>query len=279
MTVQVSYRPQSEDTSVEADQLLFQLLRQQPVGRRVEIAAQHSRGINRLCLSGVKRRNPNATLPVMREKFAIAKLGRLPQGLILLGEDEEMWIQDSITLARDLDRIFEHHGILYYVTGGVAASTHGEPRATRDLDLVVQILTADIDEMAAILTAEGFYCPEGALDEVRRGIRSYFQATHTIGIANVDIYISDGSAFANSQLSRRMRIAEGFYVCSPEDIVLQKLLWRKTSQSEKQWRDVLGVLKLQQQDLDSTYLREWATELNVLADLTRAMQEAGESNL
>ncbi|MBE7386312.1 MAG: hypothetical protein F6J95_033600 [Leptolyngbya sp. SIO1E4] len=274
MTETVLYQPQSDDTPVAADRRFFQRLRQQPVSLRVAQVAQHTRSINALCLSGIKRRSPNAPLAEIREKFAIAKLKTLPAGLTLVGEDETMWVQDSITLAQTLDRLFAGHEILYYVTGGVAASTHGEPRSTIDLDLVVQISSSDVEELADILTHQGFYCPHGAVDEVKRGIRNSFQATHQVSIASVDIYLSDNSDFAISQMTRRLRLDEGFYVASAEDTVLQKLRWRQSSQSEKQWRDVLGILKLQPANLDYAYLEQWADALGVASDLTAARQAA-----
>lgn len=266
----VLYQPQAPDTSIAADRFLFQRLRQQSVSQRMAYVAQHTRSLNTLCLSGIKRRHPQASWPQIREQFAIAKLRTLPAGLTLLGEDETMWVQDSITLAQDLDRIFAEHQILYYVTGGVAASTHGEPRSTIDLDLVVQISSRDVEELAAILTQQGFYCPFSAIEEVQQGLRNSFQATHQVSIASVDIYLSDGSDFAASQMARRLWIDAGFYVSSAEDTVLQKLRWRQTSQSEKQWRDVLGILKLQQTDLDHAYLDTWAARLDLVADLDAA---------
>lgn len=266
------YQSQASDTAVESDKLLFRLLRQQPVSARLEKAVRHSQGINSLCLSGIKRRNPNASVAVIREKFAIAKLRTIPKGIAFTGEDEQMWVQDSITLAKDLHRIFEEHEILYYVTGGVAASTHGEPRSTVDLDLIVQLGSNHIDELVRILQACGFYCPEYAVDEVKRGVKRCFQATHQQNISSVDIYLPDGSAFSESELSRRLWIEEGFYVASAEDVVLQKLRWRHTSQSEKQWRDVLGILKLQQGDLDYAYMEVWAKQLGIAEDLAQAVQ-------
>jgi hypothetical protein len=270
MTKTALYQPQAPDTTIEADRFLFQRLRQQSVSQRVACAAQHTRSINTLCLSGIKRRHSQASLTKIREQFAIAKLRTLPAGLTLVGEDETMWVQDSITLAQDLNCIFVEHQILYYVTGGVAASTHGEPRSTIDLDLVVQISSHDVEELAVILTQQGFYCPPGAVDEVQRGIRNSFQATHQVNIASVDIYLSDESDFAISQMARRLWLDTGFYVASAEDTVLQKLYWRQASQSEKQWRDVLGILKLQQTDLDDAYLDEWAARLGLGADLDTA---------
>lgn len=267
MTEAVFYQPQSDDTTLEADRRFFQLLRQQPVSLRVARAAQHTRSINALCLSGIKRRHPQASPVEIRERFAIAKLQTFPAGITFIGEDETLWVQDAITLAQQLDQLFAEHQILYYVTGGVAASTHGEPRSTIDLDLVVQFGSSDVAELADILTQQGFYCPPRAVDEVTQGIRNSFQATHQVSIASVDIYLSDDSAFAASQMVRRLRVDEGFYVASAEDTVLQKLRWRQASQSEKQWRDVLGILKVQQHDLDNTYLDDWAARLGLTADL------------
>jgi hypothetical protein len=266
----VLYQPQAPDTCIEADRFLFQRLRQQSVSQRIAYVAQHTRSLNTLCLSGIKRRHPQASWAQIREQFALAKLRTLPAGLTLLGEDETMWVQDSITLAQELDRIFAEHQILYYVTGGVAASTHGEPRSTLDLDFVVQISSRDVAELAAILTQQGFYCPDSAIEEVQQGLRNSFQATHQVSIASVDIYLSDGSDFAASQMSRRLWIDAGFYVSSAEDTVLQKLRWRQTSQSEKQWRDVLGILKLQQTYLDDAYLDIWAARLGLGADIAAA---------
>lgn len=65
------------------------------------------------------------------------------------------------------------------------------------------------------------------------------------------------------------------FVCSAEDIVPQKLVWRSGRDSDQQWRDILGVLKVQGDALDQDYLATWASQLNVLTELNRAMQEAG----
>jgi len=68
---------------------------------------------------------------------------------------------------------------------------------------------------------------------------------------------------------------EQVYFSSPEDIILAKLLWGQRSNSEKQWRDVLAVLKVQQEALDYGYLSEWAEQLDLSDLLNQAMVEAG----
>ncbi|MBD2462577.1 hypothetical protein H6G89_16145 [Oscillatoria sp. FACHB-1407] len=73
------------------------------------------------------------------------------------------------------------------------------------------------------------------------------------------------------QLSEQQEL----YFASPEDTILNKLRWGKRSQSEKQWRDVLGILKVQVENLDYGYMADWANQLGILDDLQQALTEAG----
>jgi hypothetical protein len=70
---------------------------------------------------------------------------------------------------------------------------------------------------------------------------------------------------------------EGIYIYSPEDIVLQKLSWYKLTRggSQKQWRDVLGVLKVQFGRLDIAYLNQWARVLELTDLLEEALLQSG----
>lgn len=58
---------------------------------------------------------------------------------------------------------------------------------------------------------------------------------------------------------------------------MQKLVWMTIFQNEsqKQWRDILGVIKIQQEHLDLTYLWQWSAYLNVSEQLRQALQESG----
>ncbi|MFM6401525.1 MAG: hypothetical protein ACKPFF_33025, partial [Planktothrix sp.] len=89
-------------------------------------------------------------------------------------------------------------------------------------------------------------------------------------------------AFSRSKMNRRQlyKIDEsekGIYIYSAEDIILQKLYWYLLSatESQKQWRDVLGVLKVQGERLDFNYLNQWAEILQVQSLLKLALQQAG----
>lgn len=275
-----NYQPQSQDTVIEADVYLFNRLRKLTLKQHLEIFISHERGVKKLCLLGIKSRHRNFTIQEIRDKFTRAVLGeKFTPDFQPKGIDENMWIQDSISLAGELHRIFESINIFYYVSGGVASSIHGEPRSTRDLDLVIQVNQNQILLLVTTLEASGYYCPAGAVEDLHRGCGNMLNITHTETIANADIYITDNSPFAISQMNRRVLVdVEGipaFWIASAEDIILQKLRWGKGSKSEKQWRDVLGIVKLQAENLDYGYLVEWAEFLDLVDEFMEVLNQAG----
>lgn len=276
----LNYQPQSSDTNIEADKYLFARLRQLSLKQRLEMLVAHERGVKKLCLVGIKSRHRGASVEEIRRVFTRAVLAeKFRVDFHAQGNDENMWIQDSISLAGELHQIFESTNIPYYVSGGVASSLHGEPRSTRDLDLVISVQSDQIDVLVATLEGAGYYCPAGAVEGLKQGSERMLNITHTETIANADLYITDVSPFAVSQMARRRMIdLEGipaFWVASPEDTILQKLRWGRRSQSEKQWRDVLGILKLQAETLDYAYLGQWSETLDLIDALNQAFTEAG----
>jgi len=157
----------------------------------------------------------------------------------------------------------------------VASSIHGKPRSTRDLDLVIEIQLNQIDLLVSTLETSGYYFLYGGLEGIKLGRERMLNITHTEAIANADLYITDNSPFAISKMQRKLLLdLEGipkFWLASPEDLILQKLLWGKHTQLEKQWRDVLGILKLQASSLDQKYLAQWAKHLDLSEALTNAL--------
>jgi hypothetical protein len=274
------YQPQSQDTAIAADIYFFQKWRQLSLKQRIERFISHERGVKKLCLIGIKSRNRNSTIQEIRNLFTRAVLGeKFTPDFQPKGIKENMWIQDSISLAGELHQIFESINIDYFVSGGVASSIHGEPRSTRDLDLVIEFKPNQIDLLVKTLEASGYYCPAGAVEDLQHGCGNMLNITHTETIANADIYITDNSPFAISQMQRRILVdldgIPAFWIASAEDIILQKLRWGKGSKSEKQWRDVLGIIKLQAEILNYGYLTEWAEILDLVVDLSEVLTQAG----
>jgi hypothetical protein len=112
---------------------------------------------------------------------------------------------------------------------------------------------------------------------------SSFQITQIETISRADLMIPLATEFSRIQLNRRRTIPiapdRDVYFASPEDVIINKLIWGKKSQSEKQWRDVLSIMKTQRETLEYDYLREWADNLGIMSDYFKATIEAGVSSL
>ena len=106
---------------------------------------------------------------------------------------------------------------------------------------------------------------------------------HLATMFKVDVFIPKGRPFDRQQLDRRQPwIADSdsgrmIYVATPEDTVLAKLAWYRLGDeiSDRQWRDILGVLAVQGDRLDFAYMRQWAATLDVSDLLERALGETG----
>jgi hypothetical protein len=274
-----TYQPQSIDNSVESDRYRFDRLRQKTPGERFAMAAQMIRWARTVSLRGIKK----ARGELAPEYFARAVLKEKWLSRLTPSGDSTMWVQDPSEIARMLHSIFETFNISYYITGGVCAIAYGEPRTTQDLDVVVEVDRLEIMLLVKRLEADGFYCPPGAVEDIQSGRGRVLSVTHMQLILNADIVLNNKTDFDRSKMQRRRLEAIGldeseqFWLASPEDVILAKLLWGQQSQSEKQWRDVLGVLKVQGDTLDFAYLTQWAAQLDLTELIQRAIAEAGLS--
>lgn len=183
----------------------------------------------------------------------------------------------TLLVAQTLERL----GILYAVGGSLASSLHGVMRSTLDVDIVADMRLEHIPALVAALSKE-FYADDEMMGAAIEH-HSSFNLIHYETAFKVDIFIRKLRPFDQIQLERRQHLViatepeESVYVVSPEDIVLAKLEWYRMGGevSERQWRDVLGVLKTRAGELDLDYLRRWADELKVNDLLERALGEAG----
>ncbi len=113
---------------------------------------------------------------------------------------------------------------------------------------------------------------------------SSFNLIHLKTAMKIDVFIYKRGSYQDSALKRKQKdtLVENdksseFYFSSPEDIILNKLIWYEKGNrvSERQWLDVLGVLKVQGNSLDKDYLINWAQKLDIYSLLVDAYTEAG----
>ena len=175
-------------------------------------------------------------------------------------------------------QVLEQLGISYVVGGSLASSLHGVMRATLDVDIVADMHLHHIPALVAALEPEFYADGDMMRDAIER--RSSFNLIHYATAFKVDIFIRKMRLFDRIQFERRVRSVvagdpeKSIYVTSPEDIILAKLEWYRLGGevSDRQWRDILGVMNVRAGDLDLAYLQRWATELQVAELLERALQ-------
>jgi hypothetical protein len=175
-----------------------------------------------------------------------------------------------------LDRL----SVRYYVGGSAASSIHGVPRASVDVDVTAELSLPHVPAFVEALSTD-YYLDEGRVrDAVTR--RRSFNAIHLATMFKVDVFVSrdrpfDREVFARAATRTGGPQASGAYrFASAEDVVLLKLEWFRAGGevSDRQWADVLGVVRAVADKLDRPYLERWAPTIGVADLLERAEAEA-----
>lgn len=273
LPTKLGYRPQAEDTSVDADMFYFASLRQKSLAWRTQRFISFNHSTRQLCLSAAKSQTPNIPprLEYVRRRLGLGWVDRIS------GLEGDVVVADPIAFARKVISILEPLNIAYYIGGSVASSLLGENRYTEDLNLIIALDKIKAQPLLEAFLNASFYISDIAVEDAVSRRCSAFNVLDNETLEKADLFVLQDTPFAKSKMARRIQqeLPDGgsIWISSPEDIVLQKLVWGRGSQSEKQWRDVLGVLKLQGNNLDFEYLRQWSTELHIAEPLSKRFEK------
>jgi hypothetical protein len=176
--------------------------------------------------------------------------------------------------------VFEQLGIAYYIGGSVGSSTYGIPRATFDVDLIADLQQKHVSSFIKRLETEYYVDEEMIRDAIMH--HSSFNLIYLGSMLKIDVFLPKARLFDQEEYRRVQEEAlidgtRPFKMASAEDTLLHKLEWYRMGNeiSDRQWNDILGILKVRGVRLDMQYLHTWATQLHVADLLERALVDAG----
>ena len=178
-------------------------------------------------------------------------------------------LTEPLAVTLTIADILEKLDVPYALGGSLASAVYGVPRATMDAD----IITALKPEHTAPFVSRvknGFYADEST---VKTAIlqKTSFNLIHLETMFKIDIFVAKADPLDTAQLAHRIRQQVGespsrhIFITSPEDTLLAKLVWYRNGGevSDRQWRDIEGIINVQKSRLDVAYLREMAVQLKI----------------
>lgn len=174
-----------------------------------------------------------------------------------------------------LAELLERLQVRYAIVGSVASISYGEPRMTNDVDLVAELKPEHIPAFLAAFPGPEFYLSEPAM---RSAIQKRFQFNiiHSTEGVKADVYLPTGTDLHEQLLARRVWLELGessfAWVASPEDVILGKLQYHAISGSEKHLRDIAGILRVSDRQIDFDYVSQSAAKIGAVETWQQILQ-------
>lgn len=167
-------------------------------------------------------------------------------------------------------------GVPYMLAGSLASTFHGTPRTTQDVDIVLELGPGSLRRLFAELDEEAYYVSkDAALDAVRR--QGQFNVIDMRTGWKADLIVRKDRPFSEMEFGRRVRtevLGIPVWLATAEDTVIAKLEWAQKGGSERQLRDVAGILELRAGELDRAYIERWCGSLGLDEPWRRAREMA-----
>jgi len=170
--------------------------------------------------------------------------------------------------------------IPYFVGGSVASSIHGLSRPTMDTDLIVDLRPDQVAALTSELSADFYADTDMILDAIQQARAA--NIIHSTSTYKFDLFPLGRDEYSRVEFGRRRFVETHSFgdpiecaVATAEDTILRKLVWYRKGreQSDRQWNDLRGILRLQRGALDLGYMETWASQLGVDDLLTRLFNE------
>jgi hypothetical protein len=189
-------------------------------------------------------------------------------------------VTSPFDIVAEISAVFDELGIPYVLGGSVASSLVGEPRTTVDVDFAVRLRPDELAELAARVV-DSYYLPAlSSQNAVENG--GSFNLLHNTAPMKVDVFVLGDGVLDRNQIDRRVQVAvqtdppTRTWITSPEDQVLRKLDWYRLGGgvSDRQWRDITAILRVQVDRLDDAYLDATASAVGLEDFLAAARADA-----
>lgn len=183
---------------------------------------------------------------------------------------------DPVAIALHVGAALDHVGVDWLIGGSLASSVHGEPRATQDVDMVVDLQARHVKPLWEALRREYYLQADEMQSAVNEG--TSFNAVHFASAIKVDFFVAGDDPFEAERLAKRQKVETPggvLHLDTAEHTLLRKLEWyrRGGETSERQWRDVQAIARIQGTRLDRDRLRLWAERLGVIDLLERVLSQ------
>jgi len=159
----------------------------------------------------------------------------------------------------------EMHRVPYMLTGSVASSLYGIPRATNDVDIVIAPTREQLLSLVQMFQRLGLVVSSEAAVSAFRSRKQFNVIDFSRGL-KLDLILRRDREFSVTEFDRRdTHEVEGMRLtlASPEDVLIAKLEWAKMGESERQIIDAAGILHVQGSALDFTYIEKWVDVLEL----------------